>query len=171
MNVTLRPDRSLLDANFESYKLSLEKIPQFSFTVHEKIDFRVLSASLTKQHVQAFSHQNCLILDPHIPGDVYYMNTDGTIHRLRIPNNPMHFSSGKPVCKLTGWSEVRGNNRIHATLKFPSISTAVLCDGVDKLFIFETQRKADCPTPWKVTANDVLFHECFTILISVRMIH
>ncbi|KAF5398253.1 NudC domain-containing protein 1 [Paragonimus heterotremus] len=153
MNVTLRPDRSLLDANFESYKLSLEKIPQFSFTVHEKIDYRVLSESLSKQHVQAFSHQNCLMLDPHIPGDVYYMNTDGTIHRLRVPNNPMHFSAGKPVCKLSGWSEVRGNNRIHATLKFPSISTAVLCDGVDKLFIFETQREADYPTSWKLQST------------------
>ncbi|KAG5446965.1 NudC domain-containing protein 1 [Clonorchis sinensis] len=153
MNVTLRPDRTLLDPNFESYKLSLEKIPQFHFSASNKIAFKSLPESLSKQHVQSFSHQNCLTLDPFVQGDLYYIELDGCIKHLRIPQCAHNFRQGTSVYSFPKWSDVTSKSSMFSTLTFPSETHAILYDGCGHLSIFDTKRTGCTSPEWKLSSD------------------
>ncbi|TPP59134.1 NudC domain-containing protein 1 [Fasciola gigantica] len=138
MNVTLRPDRKLLDANFESYKLSLEKVPIFKTPVRGTVNFVPLTSSLSKQHLKAYSCQNCLTVDPFHSGYVYYITSEGKVFQMNIPDNAMIFNSGFGVCEIPDWKAVQTGSQVFASLRFPSSEAAIIYDGVKSLIIYAT---------------------------------
>lgn len=79
MNVSLRPDHSLLDPNFESYKLSLLKIPIYEASSQNGVYCKPLNEVTSKQHLKAYNNINCLCVNPFDTSCVYYMSTDGSV--------------------------------------------------------------------------------------------
>ncbi|VDP46811.1 unnamed protein product [Schistosoma margrebowiei] len=86
MNVSLKPDHSLLDPNFESYKLSLLKIPIYEASSQNGVYCKPLNEVTSKQHLKAYNNINCLCVNPFDTSYVYYMSTDGSVvSRIQPP--------------------------------------------------------------------------------------
>lgn len=78
MNVTLRPNRELLDSNFESYKLGVDDVPISQHPI-DPIDIVEPPENYSKQQLKAYSKQNCLFINTFAPGMVYFVSEIGRV--------------------------------------------------------------------------------------------
>lgn len=138
---TLRPDRGLLDASFESYKLSLESIPLYNVELSEKINYNLLSGSvLSKQHIKAYLYYNCLYYDPRSLKHVYYVTNIGSIVCISLPSCPMNFPPGHTVFTLPNWNGLVENDKhFYVTLCFSSLGYVSVFDGNNCLYVFKIE--------------------------------
>ncbi|KAH8854215.1 NudC domain-containing protein [Schistosoma japonicum] len=138
MNVSLRPDHSLLDPNFESYKLSLAKIPIYEANSEHVIYCKALNEVTSKQHLKAYNNINCLCINPFDTSRVYYMNTDGSLVSTRIPQCPQNFNQGTAVFTIPSWCELSREKLPSVSLKFPAPSYISLYDGLGNLYLLKS---------------------------------
>eukprot|EP00058_Branchiostoma_floridae_P026828 XP_002612319.1 hypothetical protein BRAFLDRAFT_80065 [Branchiostoma floridae] len=82
---TLKPDRALIDANFDGYKLSLEPLPQYTVSLSTGIhDVKLDEEEYTYQHIRAFGIHNHLALDQWNPDSVYYVDNKHTVQQIKV---------------------------------------------------------------------------------------
>ncbi|CAH8558916.1 unnamed protein product [Dicrocoelium dendriticum] len=153
MNVTLRPNRTLLDPNFESYKLSLQNIPQVSFPLGNGVAYDPLLPPLSKQHVQACVHQNCLTFDPFSSCDIYCSCSSGMIGIVHVPENPED-SCGLQSVFIPSSLAKPSQGQPCATLKFPTKHVAIHYDGFNLISFFEILRSVGSLPSWKHLATE-----------------
>nr|CAH8827747.1 unnamed protein product [Trichobilharzia regenti] len=138
MNVTLRPDRSLLDPNFESYKLSLLKIPVYEANVGRKVRHRPVE-EVSKQHLKAYSNINCLHNNPFDAGRVYYFGADGSVISVSLPEFPQNFDSGKVIFTFPDCGDLSSTEKLAtASIQFPAAFHISLYDGLGNLYLLKS---------------------------------
>ena len=81
----LRPDKSLLDPTFESYKLSLETLPIYQHELPVGVEhLKPSDDQFSFQHYKSFGFHNHLIPDVWHPDYVYFISKDYKIFRTNL---------------------------------------------------------------------------------------
>ncbi|XP_013104778.2 nudC domain-containing protein 1 [Stomoxys calcitrans] len=161
--VELRQDRALMRPNFDGYKLSLEPVP----VIRQDLTSAPLKAEPSDEqysllHVELFSMQNLLIVDPWSRTESYYINRKGDVVRVSYDENkgspnPMHIvyrmnqeenDDSTPIWKCKG--------QYNTTFRFISEKFCVLCDGNKRLFLFETGNRSKAQE-WQVVATTNIY--------------
>ncbi|CAH8445757.1 NudC domain-containing protein 1 [Schistosoma haematobium] len=137
MNVSLRPDHSLLDPNFESYKLSLLKIPIYEASSQNGVYCKPLNEVTSKQHLKAYNNINCLCVNPFDTSYVYYMSTDGSLVSMKVPQYPQNFNQGTIVFTLPDWCEPSDEKFRSVSIQFPALYYVSLYDGLGNLYLLK----------------------------------
>ncbi|XP_060534478.1 nudC domain-containing protein 1 [Cylas formicarius] len=144
VSLELKPDRLLLDSNFDGYKLSLQEIPTFRKKLDVPIDPSHLTTSqYSLLHTKLFGLHNHLFGDPFEHSQaVYFVDKDLNVRKTYIDD-----FGNEMIGPLTVWKipSVRARNPgdYGITLKFPSANLAVLSDGLGVLYILSTGDRTD----------------------------
>ncbi len=80
--MAFKPNRDLLNVNFEGYKLSPSPIACVSCTVEGGVHRATMKdGDFSYQHMRAYSLHNHLFPDPHDQSTVYWISADGSVQR------------------------------------------------------------------------------------------
>ncbi|KAI8504358.1 NudC domain-containing protein 1 [Branchiostoma belcheri] len=164
---SLKPDRALIDANFDGYKLSLDPLPQYAVNLDTGIDdVKLNEEEYTYQHIRAFGIHNHLTLDQWNPDSVYYVDNRHTVQQIKIILDTQ-INPPRPVLKIP-CDEPQGT-RHNITLHFPSRGWCVLADGAGKLLVIQTHNRGTPEEePWKIVFSEELCDkQPFTLLHSL----
>ena len=83
--MAFKPNRELLNANFEGYKLAEDALPSFSKDLAVGVSVAKLKdEQFSYQHVRACSLHNHLVMDPEEDSSVYWYADDCTIQHARF---------------------------------------------------------------------------------------
>ncbi|XP_061392073.1 nudC domain-containing protein 1 [Musca vetustissima] len=148
--VELRQDRSLIRSNFDGYKLSLDPVP----LIRQELTAAPLKATPNDDqysllHVELFSMQNLLVVDPWSRNDSYFINNLGEVVRCSYDENRGRPNPMQVVYRIGGGGETSSDEQTsqpmwkpkgeyNNTFRFISEKYCVLCDGVKSLFLLET---------------------------------
>lgn len=149
--MAFKPDRHLLNANFEGYKLSSEKLPTICKDFAGRVDTVKVSDDYQRsyQHVKALTMRNQLILDPWEPRSVYWRTEDGSLMRGTLQTSQSLAIS--PVYSFVGRDVP--DNPVNASIVFLSEYLCLFSDGRGTLQLLNTGQRADaslCAAEWKV---------------------
>ena len=150
INVDLKHDRSLVDPQFESYKLSLDSAPCVTKKLAKKALVRTCSEDqYSFIHSQLFSRANLLVMHPTNQDSVFILN-DGSIGQII-------FESGQ-LEVVTVWTVPAGrtgnSDDYNMSLTFANDTTAIVGDGTGVLFILDTGDPNPKGKPWTLIFHD-----------------
>lgn len=156
--IDLKPDSSLLDANFDGYKLSLD--PLMSFDVHLPSAVRVMQTSNAQyglEHVKLFNDTNYLIFDHYSSDNVtkrfYTITEDLRVCSINFNMQEKKFAPVEAVSDLTLPSDLANREeRYPATISFPDQELAIVANGYGLLSMFITGNRS-MNSPWKDCMN------------------
>lgn len=153
--VELRPNRDLLNAHFEGYKLTLQPLPKLRSALVQPPGRRHTSDDqYSYLHAQLFSTHNHLVRDPYTPGAYYYVDAAGAVHCVRYAADSGRLAEHvRPVFGAPAAGIERYAGDYNATLTFVSGKCAVLADGSGGLSVLETgdrQRQETADETWKL---------------------
>ena len=150
ISVELRPDRRLIDSNFDSYKLSLNPLPSYQASIVDGV-YRVIAgeSDVGYQKIRCLTLHNYLVLDPWNKVDVYYVDSIGWIRRYHVPLET-HIEPPKMVFSL-GSDMASRKKMLPPSFFFPSATLCVVCDGSGTLFVLNTGLRSDHrQNMWKI---------------------
>nr|CDS32093.2 hypothetical transcript [Hymenolepis microstoma] len=138
MNATLLPNRDLLDPEFQSYKLSLQKGFIITTLDNDGIDLRSLPHdNFSKLNICLSSLHNCLFQDRFNPCHLYYRTLTGKPCGETVFTIP---SEEYPVSSI-----------IYNTSLICLRDYVLLCTGSDHVYLLSTgDRSSDVLSSWKV---------------------
>ena len=155
----LKPDRSLLDSNFEGYKLSLDSFVQYKLDLSQEtkldtynfIEGETSSSSMTidsskhkfflYQHLKIFGMQNLLVVNHFDDSNVYYFDVNHRLVKVVYPNNKIASLPASKAIVPTNFSLAAVNpERTNITMRFVSETNAVVFDGYNTLYIIQHDR-------------------------------
>ena len=141
-SVELRPDRKLIDSNFDSYKLSLVSLPSYKTDIQGGV-YRVIpgDSDVGYEKIRCLTLHNYLVLDPWNKDDVYYIDSSGCIRRFHIPLEA-HMQCSKVVFSL-GSDMVTRKKILPPSFYFPSATLCVVCDGSGTTFLLDTGLRSE----------------------------
>lgn len=135
--IHLRPNRSLIDPNFDGYKLSLDPVPVKKLSLpatprrcHTNED------QYSFLHAKLFSTHNLLVNDPWYAYSFYYLDTNWTIQNVKYNADCGKLDAIRAVFKLPKPNE--SNADYNPTFCFVSEKYCVLGDGCGTLRIIDT---------------------------------
>jgi hypothetical protein len=144
----LKPDRNLLDSNFEGYKLSLDSFAQYKLDLHQnnhKLDtYNFIESDASKhkfvlyQHLKLFGMQNLLIANPYNDINLYYFDLNQTLIRI-VYNNASLNTPATRMLVPTSFKLPNASNpeRTNVTMRFVSENLAIVFDGFNTLYIIQ----------------------------------
>lgn len=143
----MRPDRSLLDPNFEGYKLSLESMSKLRQPLAQKPDRVVPSEDqYSFMHAHIFSMHNHLVPDPWESNAAYYVDANWVIQSIKYNTNSGTFERIRPVLNCPKSSRQIGDYNYN--LSIVSEKYGLLSDGRGTLNICDTGDRV-LNTEWK----------------------
>lgn len=170
----LKPEKHLLNPNFESYKLSLEPLPSYNQDLEKAVDTSNLTQSqLTSHHTKLFAAPNHLIADPWTENSVYLVDSAWAVRHILVHENGK-VDSGWKVIDIPEAFEYRQTvGRVNVSLSFASQQYALLADGAGRLFLLFTGERRDKTTQWKVLWKDSLLgdNQVFSVVDSVHYVN
>eukprot|EP00088_Acartia_fossae_P001645 TRINITY_DN10655_c0_g2_i1.p1 TRINITY_DN10655_c0_g2~~TRINITY_DN10655_c0_g2_i1.p1 ORF type:complete len:571 (+),score=117.23 TRINITY_DN10655_c0_g2_i1:52-1764(+) len=136
-SVEMKRDRSLIDANFTGYKLSLESV----HVAREQVSDGPVHLQPTSQmfgflHAKIFGEHNHLFLDNYTDNRVFYISASGKIYTMN-----------ETGCPSEVWNipETGQPHEYNPAVVFASESLALVSDGSGTLFIVDTgDRNEEC---------------------------
>ncbi|XP_013187971.2 nudC domain-containing protein 1 [Amyelois transitella] len=158
--VELRPDRRLLDHEFEGYKLNLQALPHYTFKLESPVD-RVFPDEIQYSfiHAKLFALQNHLVLDYWDYSFNYYYIDEKQQVRYVTFENTNHKFQNKVVYDIPAHEE-RKSGHFNLCLTFPSASLAVVSDGTGYLHIVDTgARNRYCQCTWQTLHSSLVLGE------------
>lgn len=133
----MRPNRSLLDPNFEGYKLSLETMSKLRQQLAEKPDRVVPSEDqYSFMHAHLFSMQNHLVQDPWESNAAYYIDANWVVQSIKYNTNTGTFERIRPVLNCTKSNRQIGD--YNYGLQFLSEKYSLLTDGRGTVLLIDT---------------------------------
>ncbi|XP_072935389.1 nudC domain-containing protein 1 [Epargyreus clarus] len=136
--VDLRPNRRLLDHDFEGYKLNLQALPHHTFHLEAPVD-RVYPDEIQYSfvHAKLFALHNHLVLDywDHAY-NYYYLDNKQQVRNVTFENINNTFQTAV-VYDVPAHME-RKSGHFNLCLVFPSCNRAVTSDGTGYLHIADT---------------------------------
>jgi len=152
VSVDLRPNRSLIDSKFESYKLSLATLPSFKAV----FDCGIHKVPVTDDHIsyekiKCLTMHNYLVSDKFNPDNVYFVDSNGCI-RCFVVSLEAHIDPPKVVFSF---GPLKTSPKLPTTLLFPSTTICIACDGLGEMFILHTgDRRSRTVKPWSLLFKD-----------------
>ncbi|XP_017494573.1 PREDICTED: nudC domain-containing protein 1 isoform X1 [Rhagoletis zephyria] len=150
--VELRSNRSLLQSNFDGYKLSLDPVA----LLRQELPYAPHKAEPNEDqysllHAELFSMQNLLQVDPWARTDSYYVSRLGEVVRAAYNEPTGRAESVQVVYRLsTHTPRVKGD--YNYSMRFISEKYCVLCDGIQHLFLLDTNDRTKA-AKWKLIAE------------------
>lgn len=139
--LTLRPDRALLNAKFDGYKLSLDPVPVLkansstslhrTFTSDEQYSFL---------HARLFSLHNHLFRDPWTPNSGYFLDDSWALRNVRYRADSGTLDNPKSVFRFPKAAKL--SDGYNVSCKFVSDKFCVFSDGCGALQILNTGDRA-----------------------------
>ncbi|XP_066156730.1 nudC domain-containing protein 1 [Euwallacea fornicatus] len=148
MNATatleLKPDRLLMDSNFNGYKLSLADLKVTRKTLEINVD-----KTFPKSSQYSLLHAKLFGLHNHLFGDqfdelssVYFIDQEFKVQKTYIDSTYQELIHPVTVFNIPKLrKQITGDYNV--TLKFASPSYAILSDGMGKMYILATKNKQD----------------------------
>lgn len=135
--IHLRPNRNLIDANFDGYRLSLEPVPVKKLQLpatprrcHTNDD------QYSFLHAKLFSAHNLLVNDPWLAYSFYYVDNNWTIQNVKYNEENGQLEGIRAVFKLPKPNQ--SNADYNPTFCFVSEKYCVFGDGCGTLRIIDT---------------------------------
>lgn len=142
--VELRPDKKLLDPQFDGYKLSLEHVQSHRSSLPSKPDVVVPSDDqYSFLHTKLFGTHNKLFADPWTE-TIYYIDVKWKIHSFDPDTN-----SFCEVWEVPSHHE-RQPGHYNLNLAFASPDLVVVTDGAGTLHIVDSQDRSFRARKWEV---------------------
>lgn len=171
--VDLRPNRRLLDHEFEGYKLNLQSLPHFCLDLPSPVNkLYPDEVQYSFVHAKLFALHNHLVLDfwDH-QYNYYYIDNYQQVRNVTFDNINNTFQTAI-VYKVPVHIE-RKPGHFNLCLTFPSDHLAVISDGAGYLHIVDTgirNRPASDKQTWQTIHSSLALGEekCF-ILVDVRV--
>ncbi|KAF9412681.1 hypothetical protein HW555_008889 [Spodoptera exigua] len=171
--IELRPNRRLLDHDFEGYKLNLQALPHFSHQLLEPVD-KVYPDEVQYSfvHAKLFALHNHLVLDYwDYVLNFYYIDREQKIRRVCFDNTNQSFHN-QVVYDVPAHVE-RRSGHFNLCLSFPSESVAVVSDGTGYLHIVDTgarNRPSGRNQEWQTVQSSLILGEGkYFIIMDSRM--
>ncbi|KAH9285028.1 NudC domain-containing protein 1 [Echinococcus granulosus] len=151
MNVSILPNRDLLDPKFQSYKLSNESATIIATFENEGIDLKSLPLNdFSRSNIHLSSLHNCLFQDPFSPNHLYYVTTNCKLKGLIIPSKKEAFTSGQTVFSFAQKPLAESALVYNASLVLVR-DYALLSSGSDDVYLLETgDRFSEALSLWKM---------------------
>ena len=152
--VELRPNRELIDTNFDSYKLSLSSLPSYKALVTDGV-YQVIAKDndVGYEKIRCLTLHNYLVLDLWNKDDVYYIDANACIRKYHV-SLESHIEPPKMVFSL-GSEMSTEKKRLPPSFVFPSNTFCVVCDGQGGTFLLDTGLRNDRDTNlWKILCYD-----------------
>ncbi|KAL5971010.1 NudC domain-containing protein 1 [Taenia solium] len=151
MNVSILPNRDLLDPKFQSYKLSNESATIITTFENEGVDLKSLPIDdFSRLNIHLSSLHNCLFQDPFYPNHLYYVTTTWKVKGLIIPARREAFTSGQTVFSVPQKSLTESTPTYNTSLVLLS-DYALLSNGSDDIYLLETGDRCSEVLPhWKM---------------------
>uniref|UniRef100_A0A0K8UNX7 NudC domain-containing protein 1 n=1 Tax=Bactrocera latifrons TaxID=174628 RepID=A0A0K8UNX7_BACLA len=156
--VELRPDRNLIRNNFDGYKLSLDPVP----LLRQELSYLPFRAETNEDqysllHVELFSMQNLLHVDPWARTICFYISRLGEIIRTAYNESTGRGESMQIVYRLKpAATRVKGD--YNYSMRFISEKYCVVCDGIQGIYLFDTKDRLKA-TEWILIAETNLNNE------------
>lgn len=160
----LRPSRSLLDPNFNGYKLSLEKNPVWKRDLPISVD-RVLpnSDQYSYLHARLFGLHNHLFTDCYNDA-IYFVDKNWGVQKIALDSITGRLGELQKVWDIPIKGERKSGN-YNISLTFPNENMAVLSDGTGTLYILDTKNRADNPL-WQCAFGDQVLEPSHSFIIQ-----
>ncbi|XP_017065855.1 nudC domain-containing protein 1-like isoform X2 [Drosophila eugracilis] len=154
--VELNVNSTLIDTNFDGYKLSFEPVP----VLRQNLEFSPMRQELITDdfsllHAQLFDYQNHLFADPWLSYDSYFIDVRHQL--IQCKYNPLtRLADGQRVVyamKYGDQGDGDKNDLMHYnyTLKFVSERLCVICDGLTSYHLIDTgDRSRSGPQDWQL---------------------
>lgn len=171
--VELRPDRRLLDPEFEGYKLNLRPLPHYSHELVSPVD-RVYPDEVQYSfvHAKLFALHNHLVLDHwDYNFNYYYVDNKQQIQRVTFDSSTRTFKS-TVVYDVPAHVE-RKPGHFNLCISFPTSVLAVISDGTGYLHIVDSglRRKiTSCDRLWQTVHSSLVLGEGkYFIILDTRI--
>lgn len=162
--INLRPTHSLLNPNFDGYKLSLDPVPVLRTSLPAPLR-RVFTNDdqYTFLHAKLFSLHNHLFRDAWLSYSCYFVDENWTIQNVRYDTTSGTLSTIKSVLKLT--KPNCGRNDYNPSCCFVSEKYCVFSDGCGALNIIDTADRFR-NEEWKTIYSDTMFEKSVPFVIQ-----
>ncbi|CAG9783373.1 unnamed protein product [Diatraea saccharalis] len=168
--VDLRPNRRLLDHDFEGYKLNLQALPHFKFDLVSPVD-RLFpdEVQFSFIHAKLFALHNHLVMDYwDYSYNFYYIDKKQQVRQISFENTTNSFENNV-VYDVPAYVE-RKSGHFDLCLSFPSQSVAVVSDGTGYLHIVDTGVRNCRNRLWQTQHSTLVLGESkFFIIIDSRI--
>lgn len=171
--VELRPNRRLLDHDFEGYKLNLQALPHFSHELLAPVD-RVYpdETQYSFIHAKLFALHNHLVLDYwDYSLNYYYIDKKQQVRHVTFENTNQTFQND--VVYDIPAHEERKSGHFNLCLAFPSNNLAVVSDGTGYLHIVDTgprNRPAGRNQMWQTLESSLILGEGkYFVIVDTRI--
>ncbi|XP_053601978.1 nudC domain-containing protein 1 [Plodia interpunctella] len=158
--VELRPNRRLLDHEFEGYKLNLQALPHYAFELESPVD-RVFPDEVQYSfiHAKLFALHNHLVLDYwDYSFNYYYIDIKQQVRYVTFENTNHKFQNSV-VYDIPAHVE-RKSGHFNLCLTFSSSNLAVVSDGTGYLHIIDTgPRNRSCCRMWQTLHSSLVLGE------------
>lgn len=160
----LRPNRSLLDPNFNGYKLSLDKNPVWKRDLLISVD-RVLpnSDQYSYLHARLFGLHNHLFTDCYNDA-VYFVDKNWGVQKVALDSLTGRLAEIQKVWDIPVKHERQSGN-YNVSLNFPNENMAVLSDGAGALHILDTKKRSDNQI-WQSVFGDQVLEPSHSFIIQ-----
>lgn len=161
----LRPNRSLLDPNFEGFKLSLDTFVQYKLDLDQDLKlntYNFIESSESKhkfllyQHLKLFGMHNLIIANQFNDSNLYYFDCNQRLVRIvyNLPKLVPQRAIMPTNLQLTG---LLNSERTCITMKFVNETTAVIFDGFDSIYICQIDEATRSENPLVSENWNILF--------------
>lgn len=154
----LNPDRSLLDPNFEGYKLSLDGFSQYKLDLtnnHHLDTYNYTEDESSNQKMLLFQHlkliglQNLIVVNQFDDSNIYYF--DSKFQLVKIVYKEGSTRAVIPTTLQLSDLSLSNSNRVNVTMKFISVNTAVIFDGYETIYICEHVQDSSSTEKWTIS--------------------
>ncbi|EJW81956.1 hypothetical protein WUBG_07131, partial [Wuchereria bancrofti] len=152
--IDIKPDPSLLDANFDGYKLSLDPFPIYSYPLEVPVrELQTSSVQYGFEHIKLFNDINYLTYDPHSSdsGHRRFVTVLQNFHLCLITFDiqTKKFSVDRNHTVITvPLNEKEIQDRYPVTVSFPDAGHAFVSNGFGRLTMYITVNRRSA-TAWK----------------------
>lgn len=157
----LRPNRALLNSNFDGYKLSLEPIPVLKVVNKEQEQphrIQPTESQFSFLHHQLFGFQNLLYADPWAENSVYYINETCQVQHVRFHKNSLKLVKEKLhifSIPKTPPAEM-DKNSYNISMQLVTEDHAIISDGHGTLYLIFTGPRLEQNQHWKIIHKETI---------------
>ena len=139
-----KPDRRLLNVNFQGYKLAEDSLDLVRVELPSLVRVAELKDDdFSYQHIRAYSLHNHLHFDPSDPSSVYWCAEDGSIVKATLLDDSVSLQS------VFSFSTAKLSEFANASILFFNRSMGVVCAGGSEIVLFARSNSILDSTPEK----------------------
>lgn len=146
--IELRPYRSLLNSDFDGYKLSLAEIPTITEQLEVRVDRLVPDINqYSLLHAKLYALHNHLLGESDETESVFFIDQELNVQKFSVESITNTFS--KTILWKVPLQQERSSGDYNISMKFASEKIAVVADGMGYLYVLDRGCR-DVDDKWKV---------------------